>query len=76
MRSVSEILQAVAEGERVREDEAVRLFEEADLLDLGSVADRIRESVIPTGSSVTSSTETSTTRTSARNSAASVPSIG
>ena len=43
MRGLPEILQAVTEGERVREDEAVRLFEEADLLDLGSAADRIRE---------------------------------
>ena len=45
----SEILQAVAEGDRVREDEAVRLFEEADLLDLGSAADRIRERRHPDG---------------------------
>ncbi len=43
MRSVHEILETAVEGVRVGDDEAVRLFEEAELLDLASAADRIRE---------------------------------
>ena len=43
MRSTAEILAGALEGVRVSAPEGVRLFEEADLLDLASVADRIRE---------------------------------
>ena len=49
MRSLSKILEDVSEGTRVRDDEAVLLFEEADLLDLGVVADRVRERRHPDG---------------------------
>ena len=49
MRSISKILEDVSEGTRVRDDEAVLLFEEADLLDLGAVADRVRERRHPDG---------------------------
>lgn len=47
MRNVSAILESAADGARVKPDEAVRLFEEADLLDLASTADRIRERLHP-----------------------------
>src|SRR5262249_5493797 len=36
------ILESAVEGVRVTADEAIRVFEEADLLDLACVADRIR----------------------------------
>jgi cyclic dehypoxanthinyl futalosine synthase len=49
VRSLSKILEDVSEGTRVRDDEAVLLFEEADLLDLGAVADRVRERRHPDG---------------------------
>ncbi len=43
MRSIEAILDSAAEGVRVSSEEAERLFEEADLLDLASCADRIRQ---------------------------------
>ena len=43
MRRTAEILEGALEGVRVSDLEAARLFEEADLLDLASIADRIRE---------------------------------
>jgi cyclic dehypoxanthinyl futalosine synthase len=42
MRNIEKILQSAAEGDRVSSDEAVLLFEEADLLELASCADQIR----------------------------------
>ena len=45
MRSVETILESAVDGVRVTSDEAVRLFEEAELLDLASCADRIRQRV-------------------------------
>jgi cyclic dehypoxanthinyl futalosine synthase len=47
MRSAGTILDAAIEGTRVSSEEAVRLFEEADLLDLASAADRIRQRLHP-----------------------------
>ena len=49
MRSTAEILEGALEGVRVSDLEAARLFEEADLLDLASIADRIRERRHPDG---------------------------
>jgi cyclic dehypoxanthinyl futalosine synthase len=43
MRSVHDILESAVEGDRVSRDEARQLFEDADLFELGSAADRIRE---------------------------------
>jgi cyclic dehypoxanthinyl futalosine synthase len=43
MRNTEQILQAAAEGVRISPDEAVHLFEKADLLDLALTADRIRQ---------------------------------
>src|ERR1051326_7628518 len=42
MRSIETILKSAAEGVRVSSEEAARLFEESDLLDLAETADRIR----------------------------------
>ena len=47
MRSIEAILDSAAEGVRVSSEEAERLFEEADLLDLASCADRIRQRLHP-----------------------------
>src|SRR5437764_12634401 len=47
MRNVQTILESAAEGARITSDEAVRLFEEADLLDLASCADRVRQRLPP-----------------------------
>jgi len=47
MRTIETILESAAAGTRVRSEEAVRLFEEADLLDLASCADRIRQRLHP-----------------------------
>src|SRR5215472_15125865 len=47
MSEVSTILESAAEGGRVSSEEAVRLFEEAALLDLASCADRIRQRLHP-----------------------------
>src|SRR5262245_39624857 len=43
MRSIETILGSAAEGVRVSSEEAARLFEDADLLDLASFADQIRQ---------------------------------
>jgi cyclic dehypoxanthinyl futalosine synthase len=43
MRSIETILESAAEGVRVSSEEAARLFEEADLLELAACADRIRQ---------------------------------
>src|SRR5437762_7094868 len=43
MRNIETILESAADGARVSSEEAVRLFEEADLLDLASCADSIRQ---------------------------------
>ena len=43
MRSCREILTAATGGERINDREAVLLFEEADLLELGAAADSIRQ---------------------------------
>jgi cyclic dehypoxanthinyl futalosine synthase len=43
MRSTTTILDAAAEGSRITPEEAVHLFENADLLDLAESADRIRQ---------------------------------
>src|SRR5678816_3434265 len=47
MKSINAILDSAAEGGRITSDEAVRLFEEADLLDLALAADRIRTRLHP-----------------------------
>jgi cyclic dehypoxanthinyl futalosine synthase len=47
MRSIETILESAVDGVRVTSDEAVRLFEEAELLDLASCADRIRQRLHP-----------------------------
>jgi cyclic dehypoxanthinyl futalosine synthase len=47
MRSVGEILESAIGGTRISSDDAVRLFEEADPLDLGCAADSIRERLHP-----------------------------
>src|SRR5438093_3133297 len=43
MRSIGTILESASQGERITSEEAVRLFEEADLFELAICADRIRE---------------------------------
>src|SRR5438093_612412 len=43
MRSIETILESAGEGTRINSQEAVRLFEEADFLDLADAADRIRQ---------------------------------
>ena len=47
MRSIETILESAADGGRVSSEEAVLLFEQADLLDLAACADRIRERLHP-----------------------------
>ncbi len=47
MRSVSDILKTARSGKRINADEASRLFEEADLLDLADTADAIRQRLHP-----------------------------
>src|SRR5258706_11931107 len=48
MRTLETILEAAAtEGTRITSEEAVRLFEEADLFDLASCADGIRQRLHP-----------------------------
>src|SRR5262245_2807583 len=47
MRSIEAILESAAEGVRVSSEECARLFEEADLLDLGTCADLIRQRLHP-----------------------------
>src|SRR5437868_12891749 len=46
-RDLQTILESAAEGSRITSEEAIRLFEEADLLDLASCADRIRQRLHP-----------------------------
>src|SRR3954471_1937127 len=43
MRSVSAILDAASDGGRITSEEAMELFEKADILDLGETADRVRQ---------------------------------
>src|SRR5437867_1502975 len=43
MRSINTILDSAPDGPRITSDEAIRLFDEADLFDLAICADRIRE---------------------------------
>ena len=43
MRNINAVLDSSAEGSRITPEEAVRLFEQADLLDLAAAADRVRE---------------------------------
>jgi len=47
MRNIEAILAFAVDGTRVSPEEAVRLFEEADLLDLAACADRIRQRLHP-----------------------------
>lgn len=47
MRTVGAILESAAEGVRVAPEEAVRLFEEAEFLDLAETADHIRQRLHP-----------------------------
>jgi cyclic dehypoxanthinyl futalosine synthase len=47
MRNIESMLQSAADGGRIRSDEAVRLFEQADLLDLAACADTIRQRLHP-----------------------------
>lgn len=47
MKSVGDILESAANGGRISSDAAVRLFEEADLLDLASTADHVRQRLHP-----------------------------
>ena len=49
MRNISQILDGAVEGLRVTDAEAAFLFEKADLMDLASTADRIREQRHPDG---------------------------
>jgi cyclic dehypoxanthinyl futalosine synthase len=47
MRDIQTILETAAAGTRISSEEAVDLFERADLLDLASCADRIRQRLHP-----------------------------
>ncbi len=47
MRSTADTLEAAVAGARITSEEATRLFNEADLLDLGAAADRIRQRLHP-----------------------------
>src|SRR5690242_12406304 len=47
MKEMTAILDSAAEGGRITSDEAIRLFEQADLLDLAACADTIRERLHP-----------------------------
>src|SRR5262245_45316941 len=47
MKTVDAILETAAAGVRISSEDAVRLFEEADLLDLALCADRIRQRLHP-----------------------------
>ena len=47
MRSIETILESAADGARVSSEEAARLFETADLLDLATCADQIRQRLHP-----------------------------
>src|SRR5215510_11870920 len=47
MRTIATILESATEGVRISSDEAIRLFEEAALLDLALCADRVRQRLHP-----------------------------
>src|ERR1043166_2884771 len=47
MKQVAAILDSAAEGGRITPEQAIRLFEEADLFDIASCADRIRQRLHP-----------------------------
>jgi cyclic dehypoxanthinyl futalosine synthase len=47
MRDIAAVLDSAVQGARVTSEDAIRLFEEADLLDLASTADRIRQRLHP-----------------------------
>ena len=47
MTTVAAILERAKHGERISSDEAVRIFQEADLLDLAETADQIRQRLHP-----------------------------
>jgi cyclic dehypoxanthinyl futalosine synthase len=47
MKTIETILESAVEGVRISSDEAVSLFQQADLLDLASCADRIRQRFHP-----------------------------
>jgi len=47
MTSIENILESAAEGVRISSEEAIRLFEEADLLELASCSARIRQRLHP-----------------------------
>jgi len=47
MRSIDTVLESAASGTRISSDEAVYLFEQADLLALADTADRIRQRLHP-----------------------------
>ena len=47
MRDIQTILETASEGTRITSEEAVNLFEGADLLDLAACADRIRQRLHP-----------------------------
>ena len=47
MTDVKTILESATEGVRITSEEAIRLFEEADLFDLASCADAIRQRLHP-----------------------------
>jgi len=47
MRTIESILESAAEGTRISLEEAVHLFQQADLLDLAACADRIRQRLHP-----------------------------
>jgi len=47
MTTVAAILERARQGERISSDDAVRIFQEADLLDLAETADHIRQRLHP-----------------------------
>src|SRR5215510_6070425 len=47
MRDVRTILESAADGGRITSEEAIQAFDEADMFDLASCADRIRERLHP-----------------------------
>ena len=47
MKSINAILEAAREGNRISSEDAVRVFESADLLDLAGTADHIRQRLHP-----------------------------
>src|SRR5215475_3185546 len=47
MKTASNILEAAHEGKRISPDEAIRLFEAADLFEIAETADRVRQRLHP-----------------------------